>query len=496
MGEKVTRKSFSDQDYEDFDRVLHTQLGVLKEVIRSPDFGTDPLCVGAELEMYLVDRHATVCPKAAELMAALDDPQYQAEINKYNLELNLSHQPAKGTPFSGMLSELQQKAHHLDQVAEDMDITIVPIGILPTLEQSHLERHYMTEELRYEVLSKQLADRRGRSFEININGEESVALSSNDVTVEGANTSFQVHMMVEHARFADIFNAAQLTVPLVTAVSGNSGILLGNRLWDETRVALFKQSLDTRVAGEVPWQAAARVSFGQGWIRDDSWEIFAETVALFEPVLPILGKEDAEHAWRQGDLPRFDELKLQMGTSWPWHRAVYSRQGQGHVRIEFRAIPAGPTPLDMMANAAFAMGLAVGMADEIKDFIAVVPFRYAEYNFYRAAQSGMDAKILWPSGPYCRPVEQPVRNVLDQMFEYASKGLRQLEIEDAEIDTYLGIIEKRIHVGQTGARWTKNGHRYLENLYGKKKASEMVTHLYLQNSRNGNPVAEWEPIWS
>ena len=50
----------------------------------------------------------------------------------------------------------------------------------------------------------------------------------------------------------------------------------------------------------------------------------------------------------------------------------------------------------MVANAAFSIGLAVGLADEIWEYIPTMPYNYAEYNFYRAAQNGLDAKILWP----------------------------------------------------------------------------------------------------
>ena len=495
MGEKVLKSSFSKEEYDQFGKILNTQLDVLKDVIRSPGFGDNNLKMGAELEMYLVDSDCNVYPKSAELLEALDDPQYQAEINQYNLELNLSAFDIKGKPFTNLLNEMRNKTAHLEKVAAEMGVSIMPVGILPTLRQEHLNKEYMTKELRYEVMDKQLHDIRGRPFEININGEENVSITCDDVSVEGANTSFQVHMMVEHDKFADIYNAAQLTMPLVTAVAANSGILLGNRTWDETRVALFKQSLDTRVKGEVPWQQPARVSFGQGWVKKDSWELFAESVALFDPLLPIAYAEDATQEWQQGKLPSFKELCVHMGTSWPWHRPVYSNHNNGHVRIEFRAIPAGPTTIDMAANAAFAMGLAVGLVEHIEDFTAAIPFRFAEYNFYRAAQSGLDASILWPCHKGHLTQEFPIIDIIDNLFPYAANGLKCLGVDQSEIDTYLGVINDRMRTGITGARWQKNTHRYFEEKYNKEEASRMVSALYIENARSGLPVSKWGREW-
>ena len=495
MGLKVTKKSFSKEELTAYSAVLNEQLDILKEIIRSPGFGDETLKFGAELEMYLVDDDCNVLPQSAALLKAIDDPQYQAEINQYNIELNLPAFDIKGKPFTNMLTEMRHKTERLEEVAASMGISIMPVGILPTLRQDQLTKDYMTRELRYEVLGERLMDIRGQSFEINIHGEEHVSLTCDDVTVEGANTSFQVHMMVEHDRFADIYNAAQLTMPLVTAVAANSGILLGMRTWDETRVALFKQSLDTRVKGEVPWRRPARVSFGQGWVKRDSWELFAETVALFEPLLPIISEENAAEVWARGELPSFHELHLQMGTSWPWHRPVYSPDNNGHVRIEFRAIPAGPTSLDMVANAAFAMGLAVGLADHIEDFITSIPFRFAEYNFYRAAQKGLDASILWPCRNRHLTEEFPIVDVIDSLYPYAEEGLTRMGVDREEIGTYLGIIQERISSGITGARWQQNTHRHFEEKYTKEEASRMVSKLYIENARSALPVSKWGQEW-
>ena len=83
--------------------------------------------------------------------------------------------------------------------------------------------------------------------------------------------------------------------------------------------------------------------------------------------------------------PTLAELRLHQGTVWLWNRPVYDNLGGGHLRIEMRALPAGPTAVDMVANAAFLIGLAEGLRPHINELLPGLPFPRAEYNFYRAA---------------------------------------------------------------------------------------------------------------
>jgi len=491
MGQQNIPIHFSQEDFKAFNKRLYAQVDQMRHVIRQPDFGTDPLKIGAELEIYLTDENFQVSPCNLALLEELKDDQFQPELNRYNVELNLSAVDVVGRPFTSMLNEMRRKMDKLEACAMKKNINIIPVGILPTITKEDFGKDFMTDVPRYRALSSQLAKVRGEAFKVNIQGEEPVALQFDDVTLEGANTSFQVHLMVEHKKFADIFNAAQLSLPLVIAACANSGVFMGNLAWDETRVALFKQSLDTRIPEEVQWQQPTRVSFGHGWIRKDAWEIFAEAVALFPPILPTLFDDPAQ----KGHLPGFKELRLHLGTTWPWNRPVYSREGTGHIRIEFRALPAGPSAIDMAANAAFSIGLATGLAERIEDYLAVMPFKYAEYNFYRAAKDGLDAKILWPFENDHYLVETPLIDVLKRLLPHAHNGLKKLGVDQSEINLYLGIIHDRIEAGITGARWKKNSLKYLEQDYEKAEATRKMTKLYLENSRSGRPVSEWKKIW-
>src|SRR6266511_3889270 len=183
-----------------------------------------------------------------------------------------------------------------------------------------------------------------------------VELASDDVALEGAAASFQVHLRVDPDEFTRTYNAVQAATAPVLAVAGNSPTLLGHRLWEETRIPLCKQSIDDR-DGRGLRRRLARVAFGTGWLRGGPLGLFAEGVQLHQPLLPVLGDHDPLAGMEEGQAPPLQELRLHQGTVWRWNRAVYDPASGGHLRIEMRALPSGPTVTDMLANAALLVGL-------------------------------------------------------------------------------------------------------------------------------------------
>jgi gamma-glutamyl:cysteine ligase YbdK (ATP-grasp superfamily) len=492
MGRDISKQSFSDDDYIQFNRRIHDQLDILNKVIAKSDFGTGEIYIGAELEIYLMDEQQQVSPVNIELLALLGDEQFQAELNKYNIELNLQAVKAKGKPFSKITQEIITKFVHLNRAAAKLGARPVAIGILPTLQEQHLSNGYMTDLGRYKLIMQELSRLRGRPYHIKIDGDEPIDFHTSQLCTEGANTSFQVHLMTEKHKFADIFNAAQITLPMSLAIAANSGVFLGKCAWDETRVALFKQSIDNRIHEGSNWREPARVSFGHGWVRKGPWELFSETVNLYQPIIPQLfpAKELAGT-----ENPELAELDLHMGTTWPWNRPVYSPAGKGHVRIEFRALPAGPTALDMAANAAFTIGMAVGLSAKIEQYLSRIPFQFAQYNFYRAAKSGLNATILWPKNYQNKPVEVPIISIIDDMLLVANDGLTTLGVDRDERDKYLQIIQQRLSVGVTGGSWAKQTLKYLRKSLSNEQACKKMLEIYYQNQLSGFPISEWEQCW-
>lgn len=490
MGRDILEKEYSADDYVKFNHKIHDQLDTLKQVIDQPSFGLGETFIGAELEIYLMDNQHQISPINLELLEKLNDEQFQSELNKYNIELNLLPVKAAGKPFSQLTQEILTKFVHLNKVAKSFSARPVAIGILPTLKEQHLSKQYMTDLGRYKLLSRELSKLRGQPFHIKIDGDEPIDFCSSEVCVEGANTSFQVHLMTNKDNFSDTFNAAQLSLPMSLAIAANSGVFLGNCAWDETRVALFKQSIDNRIPDDNNWREPARVTFGHGWVRKGAWELFSETVNLYQSIMPECFKEKMEL-----NPPELAELNFHMGTTWPWNRPIYSAIGNGHLRIEFRALPAGPTALDMTANAAFTIGMAAGLAPKIEQYLSRIPFQFAKYNFYRAAKNGIDATILWPQNYQNKPVEVPIKKVIDDMLLVANDGLSSLGVEREERDKYLQIIQRRLSTGVTGGSWAKNTLRHLRKSLSNDQACAAMLEIYYQNQLAGHPISEWDRCW-
>jgi len=494
MGLEIARAEFDEAAMLAFRRRLSENLEALRGVMARPGFGAGDASLGAELELYLVDGDGRPLARNVELQRAVDDPRLTLELNRFNVEFNLSPVPAAGRPFGTIEAEMRETLALANRHASPLGGRAVAIGILPTLRRSELGPDAMTDQNRYHALSDALKRMRGERFAITIDGPDPLSLLAHEVTLEGANTSMQLHLKVAPDAFARTFNALQFVTPAVLAIAGNSPWLLGHRLWHETRVPLFKQSIDGRDAESRATHLPARVDFGHGWVREGAFELFAQTVYVHEPILPICGDEAPLEVLDAGGTPALLELRLHQGTCWPWNRPVYDPAGGGHLRIELRALPAGPSPIDMMANAAFAIGTAVGFAQNVEAFLPAMPFSIASQNFYRAAQFGIEAELMWPH-PNDRRLERTAAvTVARSLLPVAEAGLAELGVDDAEIRHYLGVVEARLDVRRTGAVWQRQEAERIAPALGKDGALARMLEAYIEHADANLPVAEWPPI--
>lgn len=489
MAKAIDRDHWDPEDFAQFARRLQEDLEALALVLGRPGFGVGPPSLGAELELSLAGPDGAALPVGPEVRAAVADPRVAPELNRFNVEINLSPVPAAGRPFTALATEMRALLSAVDAAAVPFGGRVVPIGILPTLTPDDLHRDALTDLPRYRALSYAIRTMRGGPADLRIDGDDPLHLVWDDVTIEGANTSFQVHLRVDPADFAATYNAAQLASPVALAVGTNSPVLLGHRLWEETRIALFKKSLDERLFDPRTWNPPARVSFGHGWVRCSAWELFAESVGLHTPLFPVWEEERPGDVARGGGIPPLSALRLHQGTVWRWNRAIYDPADGGHLRIEFRILPSGPTPIDMMASAAFLVGLTAGLAPEIDALTAAFPFRYADYNFYRAAQDGLEATLLWPSthAPSPRPVA--AADLAHRLLPVARNGLRTLGVDEEEIGELLGVIEGRLATGRTGSRWQRQFLAGDAPPDGPRLAR--MLERYLGHARSGVPVHAW-----
>jgi hypothetical protein len=492
MAQGIERDEFGEADYSRFQTRLCENLEALRLVLARPGFGEGAPTIGAELELCIVDADGRAKGINRDLLRRHLDPRLALELNKFNLEYNLTPVAASGRPFSAIEAELTDALRSVNRTAAALDARVIPIGILPTLTPADVARTALSDNPRYRALSAGLRRARAAPFRVQIDGADPLFMEGDDITLEGANTSFQVHLRVAPRDFAATYNAAQLATPIALAVSGNSPIFCGHRLWEETRVALFKQALDVRDLVEQQWRPPARVSYGHGWVRQGAYELFAESVALFPPILPISGSEDAVAVARGGGCPRLEELRLQQGTVWRWNRAIYDPAGDGHLRVELRALPAGPTALDMAANAALLVGLTCALRTEVDRLLPALPFTYAEWNFYRAAQRGLEARLLWPSACAPSPAPVPARHLVARYLPAAGEALVSLGVEGGEVARLLSVIEGRLASGVTGARWQRE--RLDECLLHRRRDEALACMMdgYITRSLAGRPVHEWD----
>jgi hypothetical protein len=275
------------------------------------------------------------------------------------------------------------------------------------------------------------------------------------------------------------------------ALAANSPTLFGHRLWQETRIPLFKQSIDTRELDRYSWNEPARVNFGQGWVREGALELFTEAVRIYPPLLPVCAATTAEEELWAGKVPRLAEMRLHQSTVWLWNRPVFDDVDGGHLRIEMRALPAGPTPVDMVANAAFLIGLAEGLRPEIPHILPAIPFRMAEYNFYRAAQHGLDAKVLWPHARQSGYREEDIASVIGRLLPTAYSGLGAIGVGSSEAERYLSVIETRLARRQTGASWQLGQLPSMADTQAGSPAFRAMLERYLSLSKENLPVALW-----
>jgi gamma-glutamyl:cysteine ligase YbdK (ATP-grasp superfamily) len=491
VGLAIDRDRFEEDDYLRFAGCLRGDLAVLRELLARPGFGEGPTTIGAEVELSLVDEASRPLPRNLEVLAAAGDPRLTVELDRFNLECNSRPVPLAGRPFSALGSELESALGAITRAARAFDGHPVLVGILPTLRPSDLAREAMTDLPRFRALSAGIRRLREAPFALHIDGEDPLEATCDDVTYEGANTSLQVHLRVEPRAFAASHGAAQIATAVALAAAGNSPLFLGHRLWEETRIALFKQAVDER--GELPdsWHPPARVGFGHGWVREGAHELFAESVALHPPLLPVATQEDPLACVRAGGIPALEALRLHHGTVWRWNRAIYDPADGGHLRIEMRALAAGPTIADMLANAAFLIGLTLALRDEIDWMLPALPFEHAHRNFYRAAQQGLDALLLWPScdAPSPRPVR--AAELVAQLLPAARRGLVGAGVEEAEAERTLAVVAARAAGGQTGARWQRSVLAHLERGMSRGEALAALVSRYRSEAATGRPVHEW-----
>jgi hypothetical protein len=430
---------------------------------------------GFELEACLIDQEFAPAFVNARFMQVMDDPRVAPELARFNIEFNSQACPLTARGLSEMHRELEAIWTRGMAAASACEAKLLSIGILPTLGPQHLTADGLTPWNRYRVLNEQvMRAREGRNLRLNVNGREHLRLEHDNMMLEAAGTSFQIHLQAPITRVHRLYNAALAVSAPVLAAGANSPYLFGVDLWDESRMALFEQSLEVGGYGGAAQGPLRRVSLGLGYVRESIMECFEENLQHFPVLLPMLFDDPPE---------RLSHLRLHNGTIWRWNRPLigFDTDGTPHVRIEHRVLPGSPSTVDAISDAAFFYGLITGLCEEEIGLETRLPFAQAKQNFYQAARHGLSARMIW-----LNEKRTSVRTLLlDELLPLARHGLLGLALAPADCERYLGIIEQRVASGQNGATWQREFvKRHGRDLRG-------LTAAYAEHQQTLAPVHTW-----
>ena len=489
MGQEVPAAVYSREDRQRYRQKVRTCLDVFARMLRESRFDSDRRSFGLEVELNLTDEAGDPSLANMRALEAIADSDFQTEIGQFNVEINVPPRRLEGEVFTELEGAVRGSLNRAEERARTVGAHMMIIGILPTVGEQHLTAEAFSPSPRYQQLNEQIFAARGEDLEISIAGVERLSTFADTIAPEAACTSVQLHQLVDPEGFANHWNAAQAIAGPQVAVGANSPFFFGRELWRETRIALFEQATDTRPEELKAQGVRPRVWFGERWITS-IFDLFEENVRFFPALLPVCEVEDPVEVLERGDTPQLHELRLHNGTIYRWNRPIYDTVGdRPHLRVENRLLPAGPSMVDICANAAFYYGLIRALVAEERPLWSQMSFSAAEENFHAAARDGIEARVYWPGVG-----EVPVSElVLRRLLPAAHAGLQDAGVDAADRDRLLGIIERRCVTMQNGAAWqAATFHKlYEDERLERLEALRRMTVLYREHMHANEPVHEW-----
>jgi len=485
---------FQDPDEKrQFTKCLLNDIKALEHMLENRLFEDDVMRIGAEQELALVGSDWMPALTYDKILKGVNDPNFTTELARFNIEINLDPFEFTGDALSKLRNQLEEKLSSAKKIAAKYDTRIMLTGILPTISWDHLKFEFMTPNPRYKLLNDLIKDKRSADFELHINGMDELVSSHPNILFEACNTSFQVHLQIKQDEYVERYNWAQAIAGPVLAATANSPLLMGKRLWRETRIAIFQQSIDMRNTNQLKRDVEPRVSFGNSWLQNSVAELYIDSITRYKTLFASAIEEDSMSALEKGKTPKLDALCMHNGTVYMWNRPCYgvSPNGKPHLRIENRYIASGPTVIDELANTAFWLGLMMGMPDEFKDINKKMEFESVRFNFYKAARLGLDANFIWMG-----KTVSAKDILLTKFIPWAYEGLQKMNIKQADIDRYLSIIVVRVREKLNGARWTQRNFTTLLNHKNstRAEASVGITRALHKYENSGEPVHAWPDL--
>jgi hypothetical protein len=229
------------------------------------------------------------------------------------------------------------------------------------------------------------------------------------------------------------------------------------------------------------------VWFGERWITS-IFDLFEENVRYFPALLPVVEDEDPMAVLEAGGAPHLQELRLHNGTIYRWNRPIYQVVGdRPHLRVENRVLPAGPTIVDTLANAAFYYGLVKVLVEDERPIWTQMSFSAAEENFHAGARDGIEARVYWPGLGEVPAAEL----ILRRLLPLARQGLERCAVDAADADRLLEIVERRCVQLTNGAAWQSAAFHRLYERHDRSDALREMTVRYREHMHSNEPVHTW-----
>ncbi len=480
QGEKA-KKKFIDHLLKDIE--------ALELMLKKGMFESGITRIGVEQEVCLIDPAWRPAPINLELLEKINDPHFTTELARFNIEINLDPMEFRGNVLSQLENKIRANLLKTEKELNKFGARLLLTGILPTIKSTDLGKDMMTPLPRYQALDEVMRNYRGGEFEFRIEGPDELIARNDTVMFEGCNTSFQIHYQVSPDDFVCKYNWAQLIAAPIMAITTNSPLLFGKRLWKETRIALFQQSIDIRNSNDLIRQRSPRVSFGTRWAEKSIIDVFQEDIVRYKILLSNVIEHDSLKMLEEGKLPTLDALRVHNSTIYKWNRPCVGVKGNSaHIRIENRLLPAGPSLIDQVANAAFWFGLMSNVPDRYRNIPDIFDFDDAKSNLLKTVRLGLDVKIKWTDGKKYTPRDI----VLNELLPISREGLKNFGIIYKDRKKYLDVIEERTKSGKTGSAWILNSFNKLKKQGTKDEALVATTAGIYHRQRDGLPVHKWD----
>ncbi|MDN5763953.1 MAG: glutamate--cysteine ligase, partial [Microlunatus sp.] len=118
MGAEVDVTQFSREDRKRHREKVHRGLDALARMLTASHFDFDKPMTGLEIELNLVDDAMEPAMDNAEVLAAIADPDFQTELGRFNIEINVSPRRLAHGGIASFEASVRRSLNAADDKAE------------------------------------------------------------------------------------------------------------------------------------------------------------------------------------------------------------------------------------------------------------------------------------------------------------------------------------------------------------------------------------------